>query len=215
MARKIRITLDIIMTLLMITLMGYSLTGQRLHEWCGTICLIIFVIHNLLNRKWYKSLFKGKYNPSRAIRTTVNLLTLIAACCLGISGVILSGYVFSFLPIHRGMFIARCMHLSASYWMYIFISLHIGMHWNMLTAKLTVLSKGVIYALRCIAAVTAFYGVYLFIYFRWYDYLFLNTMFAAGYEGTMLMFIVDHIIIMALFVFIGYYLSKAVKTMGR
>lgn len=215
MSRKVKISLDIVMTLLMIFLMGYSLTGQMLHEWCGTVCLIIFIIHNIINRKWYKTLFKGKYNFSRLIRTAINLMTLIAACCLGISGIMMSSYVFSFLPIHSGMSVARSIHLSASYWMYIFISLHIGMHWNMPAAKLNNLNRKVMICLRCLAVIVALYGLYLFINYGFIDYMFLRTIFAAGYEGSAVRFTIEYIVIMELFVFIGYYISKMAKTIGR
>ena len=56
--KKFRIILDIIMTVLYIILMGYCITGNAVHEILGTITFVLFIIHNILNIKWYKSIFK-------------------------------------------------------------------------------------------------------------------------------------------------------------
>ena len=51
---------------------------------------------------------------------------------LMISGIMLSEHVFSFLNIHGGMSFARLLHMSSSYWGFVLMSFHIGLHWSML-----------------------------------------------------------------------------------
>ncbi len=66
MKSKIRIIIDFLMTVVLLCLMEYQIVGQELHEWLGTFMLVLFIIHSVLNIRWYGSLFKGKY---RALRT--------------------------------------------------------------------------------------------------------------------------------------------------
>ena len=49
-----------------------------------------------------------------------------------ISGVVLSRYRFSFLPFGNGLSFARNMHMLSAYWGFVFMSLHLGFHWNMM-----------------------------------------------------------------------------------
>ena len=43
------------MTCFFIILMGYHITGNKIHEYLGVITLLLMIIHNILNIKWYKS----------------------------------------------------------------------------------------------------------------------------------------------------------------
>lgn len=57
--------LDAVMAVLMICAMSYQATGNLFHEAAGVILLLLFIIHNVLNRKWYRSLPRGKYSRYR------------------------------------------------------------------------------------------------------------------------------------------------------
>ena len=72
--KRLRMTLDIAMTVLMPLLMAYSLIGETFHEIIGTLIFILFIIHHVLNRKWSEALFKGRYSPGRVFRTAINAL---------------------------------------------------------------------------------------------------------------------------------------------
>ena len=47
------------MTLGLWFLMGYHLWGERAHEWVGAGTLALFLVHHLLNRRWYPGLARG------------------------------------------------------------------------------------------------------------------------------------------------------------
>lgn len=115
---KIKVGIDLLMTVLLLLLMAYQITGQELHEWFGTGMLVLFLLHNILNRKWYGNLFKGKYQPLRVIQTVINFSVMAAILCLGFSGIVMSHYVFAAFSIHGPMATARTMHLAASYWVF-------------------------------------------------------------------------------------------------
>ena len=70
---------------LVITLLvciGFHLWGRFPHEIVGTIMLACFIIHNVLNIKWYKNIFKGKYTAMRWLFTATLLLVLADALVL-------------------------------------------------------------------------------------------------------------------------------------
>ena len=57
---------DAAMTVLLMCLMAYQVTGEAAHEWIGMGMMLTVIVHQILNRKWYGALFKGKYNPYRS-----------------------------------------------------------------------------------------------------------------------------------------------------
>ena len=113
--RKLQIVIDLCMTILLPLLMAYSLIGETAHEWIGASMLILFVAHHILNYRWFRTLFKGRYSSARILNTAVNLLLLIDILMQGISGIIMSRQVFSFLNIQQGASSARVIHLLGAY----------------------------------------------------------------------------------------------------
>ena len=127
---KIKWTLDVLMTAALFFLMGYQFWGETAHEWIGAGMLVLFVVHQVLNRSWYKNLFRGRYTPMRTLQCLVNVLTLAAMLALMYSGITMSRHVFAFLPIRGGLMLARRLHILGSYWGYLLMSLHLGLHWG-------------------------------------------------------------------------------------
>lgn len=90
-------SIDIIMTALFLVLMAYHITGNWMHEWLGILLIFLFIIHHILNWKWYSSLFKGRYTIFRSLMTVVNILLFFAMAGMVVSGILLSREVFGFL----------------------------------------------------------------------------------------------------------------------
>ena len=137
-ARKIRMPIDIAMTLLSIILMGgnYFFPADIVHEILGVALLLLWAVHIALNRRWYGAIFRGSYNPYRVMQTVINCGILICAIFLMISGIILSNHIFTFLGIEKGLGFARIAHLLASHWYFLFMSMHIGLHVSMIANKM-------------------------------------------------------------------------------
>ena len=57
---KVKRILDVVMFILLLFLMAFFNTGQTVHEVLGILMAICFIIHHVLNRNWYKTVFKGK-----------------------------------------------------------------------------------------------------------------------------------------------------------
>ena len=61
----------------------------------------------------------------------VIMTVLVLLCILSsmVSGIVLSRHVFAFLPIEGGRSWARVLHMIGAYWGFVFMSLHLGVHW--------------------------------------------------------------------------------------
>ena len=108
-----------------------SLLGEVAHEWAGAGLLVLFIIHNILNRSCYRRIFKGKYTPARIVLLTTDLLLLAVMLIQMYSGIVLSRHVFEFLPAESGLGLARRLHILGAYWRFLLVGFHLGLHWNM------------------------------------------------------------------------------------
>lgn len=217
MKRKVKWVVDILMTLALFLLMGYHFWGETAHEWAGAGMFVLFIAHQILNRGWYQSLFRGKYLPVRVLMLAVNILTLAAMVLLMYSGITMSRHVFAFLPVRGGMAAARRLHLLGSYWGFLLISLHIGLHWGMVWNKLekkTGKQRGYLYLAG--SMVIAVYGVYVFAKRDFLTYLFLKSEFVfLDYAESKILFYLDYMALMGLCIFIMHYGSKLLRRRNR
>ena len=215
---KIKSPLDAAMTLLMLFLMGYQLWREAAHEWAGAAIFLSFILHNILNLAWYRNLFKGRYNPMRTAVLIVNVLLILSMICLMVSSVILSRYVFAFLPVHGFMSLGRMMHMAAAYWGFVLMAAHLGLHWNMLLGMAGRLirseshSAGARMAAVLAGTGIALYGITVFIRRDLLTYMFLRTEFVfLDYDEPRLLFYLDYLALMGLFIYIAHYGLKLLK----
>ena len=207
--QRLRMTIDITMTILSIILMGgnYLFPADIVHEILGVALFVLWAVHITLNRRWYGAIFKGKYNPYRVMQTIINCCILICTIFLMISGIILSNHVFTFLNIQGGLGFARIAHLLASHWYYLFMSLHIGLHVGQLFQNVTAkIIPRIILALVCA------YGIYAFIAGGVWKYLILRQQFFFfDLERGYVLFALDYISIIILFATISHLIASRLK----
>ena len=213
--RNIRMATDIVMTILLPILMAYSLVGEAVHEWIGIVMFLLFIVHQALNRQWYKNLLRGSYAPIQILSTAINLLLVIIMIALSVSGIMMAKHTFGFIHFRSGIASARLIHLLASYWGFVLMSLHLGLHWNMILGMVRRVihikdgSLWRIWLLRIAAAFVAAYGTHAFFVRGFTEYMFLRTQFAFYDFGEPLSsFFMDYLAVMVLFVCIGHYLAK-------
>lgn len=206
---KIRLPIDIMMTLVSIVLMGgnYLFPADIIHEILGVALFVLWAIHIFLNRRWYSAIFRGKYNPYRIMQTVINCCILICTIFLMISGIILSNQLFTFLNIQSGLGFARIAHLLSSHWYYLFMSLHIGLHMGRLFQNVAAkIIPRIILALLCA------YGVYAFIARGVWKYLVLKQQFFFfDLERGYILFAMDYISIIILFAVVSRLVAAILK----
>lgn len=214
--QSVKIIVDVIMTVILMLLMAFELIGRTAHEWLGVGMFVMFVIHHILNRKWTSHLLKGKYTPIRIFQTLLAVLVLVCILCSMVSGIVLSRYVFSFLPIEGGRSWARTLHMIGAYWGFVFMSLHLGIHWNMMMGMVGKAAGNPsalrTWILRILGAAVAAYGAYAFVERGIGGYMSLQNMFVFfDFEEPLILFYIDYIAVMGLFVWIGHYLAKILR----
>ena len=202
--------LDILMTLLSIILMGGTVLfpDDRIHQICGIALVVLWAVHVVLNRRWYGSLFKGKYQLFRIMQLVVNCGVLICALLLMISGLLMAW----FIPadwVGGALGFARTTHLLASHWYYIFMAFHIGLHASKIANKMKI--HGLVPRIICI--LISLYGIYAFIIRGVWKYMFgLQQFFFFDFNRGYVLFALDYISIIVLFATIMHYIRKGIST---
>ena len=217
----VKMAIDILMTVILLFLMGFQFWGDAAHEWAGAGMFVLFIIHHILNRGWYRALFKGKYSPARIFQVVINLLLFLTMIGQMISGIMLSRHVFAFLPIDGGMSFARLLHMVAAYWGFVLMALHLGLHWNMVLGRLgrglRIIQSSRIKNItaKTVGIIIAFYGSYVFVRRDLLTYMFLRTQFVfMDFGESVFLFYLDYLAMMGCFIFIAHYLSKWLKKAG-
>lgn len=218
----IKLAVDVSMTLALLFLMGYQFWGEAPHEWVGAGMFLLFVAHHLLNGRWHKTLFKGKYSALRTVTLCVDLLLLLAMLAQMYSGIVMSRYVFAFLPGTGGMSLARRLHILGAYWGFLLMSVHLGLHWNMilgmLRKALKIKSKTKSPSMIAFAAglIISGYGIWVFISRGFPTCLFLKSEFVfLDYSEPRIFFYIDYLALMGLCIFIAHYSTKLMEQLQK
>lgn len=214
----LKIGIDFAMTMLLLCQMAYMLIGEIEHEWTGTVMFVLFILHHVLNWRWYANLTKGRYTIARIFQVFVDFLILFCMLSLMVSGIIMSREVFSWLPIDGSMAFARILHMLASYWGFILMSIHLGLHWGMVMGILRKIGgtkelfRKWTWTLRALAVLVCGAGIYAFMKHKIADYLFLKSQFVFfDLQQPLVLFFAEYLAMMGLWVCIAYYGVKLLQ----
>ncbi len=208
--QKHKILIDLFMTIALLLLMLFQITGQQVHEYLGIMMLVLFLGHNVLNWKWYRHLFKGKYKLYRCIQTILNIGILMMMLGLGYSGMVMAQYLpFS---ISGSMSLVRRLHLACSYWGFVLMSIHLGMHLRQIVhmfKKYMCLENNV---LKLVMVIISLCGIYCFIQNNIVSYMFLiNEFVFFDFEKNILIVLLEYLSMMGLWINIGYFITNKIK----
>ena len=210
---RIKRIIDILMTIALMCLMAYQVTGEVAHEWLGITMVLLVIVHQVLNRKWYTALFKGNYHAYRIFSTIINVLLLILFTLTAISGMAMSNHAVPFLYGIISVNTARVMHLAFSYWSFILMGLHIGLHVNVMTSKMP---KNVKAVLSIVMLLIAGFGFYLFIKSGIINYITFTTHFAfLDYEKNKALVFFENFAMLSFFAFIGHNVAEMVRNIDK
>ena len=216
--RKIKIAADLFMVILLPLLMAHSLLDESAHEWPGITMAVLFILHHTLNRKWHGGLFKGRYNGVRILGTVADFLLLADMIALPVSGILMSRHVLTFLSAGAGMSFIRTIHLLASYWGFVLMSVHAGLHGEVVMGIIRKVlgsrNESAIRTItqRVIVVLLGLWGILAFIRREIGNYLLLCNQFVFfDFSQPLIYFVADYIAVMALFAMAGYYSAKLLK----
>ncbi|MFV0395173.1 MAG: DUF4405 domain-containing protein [Coprobacillaceae bacterium] len=217
----IKIIIDIIMTSLLLFLKAYTHTGQETHEWLGVTMFVLFLVHNILNKNWYRSIANGKYNAYRVFMTCLNILIIITVISLMVSGISMSNYVLKSVDIMTASS-ARKIHMMASYWGFALISIHLGVHWRMITSmikkmlNLDFTNKVSHLIVKYLSIIIMIFGIIFLIKHDLLLYMFLRTEFVYfDYTKSLSGFLFEYLIILSMYVGVGYYISMYIRRLQK
>ena len=195
--------IDVCMTLVLLVLMAYQVTGETVHEWTGILMTVLVITHQVLNRRWYKSLFKGKYNPYRTLTTAVNILLLLSFAFTAFSGMAMSRHAVPFMNGMAPASLARQMHLAMLHWSFVLMGTHLGLHIPAMASgmKLEGRKKTIAVAVFCAIACA---GMFLFIRNGMFNYMFFRSAFAfLDYEKAGVLVFLENLTMLLAWAFIG------------
>ena len=207
--------IDVCMSVLLLFLMAYQVTGEVLHEWIGIGMTVLVIFHQILNRKWYGALFKGKYRSYRILTTAVNILLLLSFLLTAFCGMSMSGHAVPFLYGMAPVSFARRMHLSMSHWSFVLMGMHLGLHIPAMTAKMKLegIAKTLVSTVFCCIAII---GLGLFIRNGMIDYLLFRVPFAfLDYEKAGALVLLENLMMLLFWAFIGAQCSLLCMRSGR
>lgn len=201
--KLIKIALDTVMFLLFMLLMGQHLLSGAVHEYLGAGLFVCFIIHNALNYKWYKGLFKGKYGVWRSVLTAINILLMISFVACLLSSLMISGVIFRDIRIDGAMMQGRQLHMVSTAWCFVLMSVHFGLHIRVPKQKV---QKVCFYIAMLTASVV---GAYHFVIRKFYEELFLLTEFKwFDYDKTLIGYLFETVCISLALAIIAYFIKK-------
>jgi len=196
--QKLRIALDMSMTVLLLCVYAFQIIGNTAHIGVGITIFVLFTVHIFINRHWFKTIFTGKYTLRRIVMTTVNIALVLAAVTMMITGILK----------------ARQIHTTTAYWFLLLIGVHLGLHWGIFT-KFINKNNFIITVTRILACLFAAFGVWSFFDRDMFAKLFLG--FSFDYwpaERPSILFFAETLSIMGLFIFAAYYCIKIKDAIG-
>lgn len=215
---KLKPIIDILMTFTLLLLMSYELLGSTAHEIVGVVMFVLFVIHHALNINWAKHLIKGRQTPIRIFQNILVMLVLISFVGSIISGIVVSRHLFTFLNI-KSTYTANRIHMLSAYWGFVFMSLHLGFHFNtilLMIKKKKQLSTKVKAAFKIIFTLIFAYGIYAFFKRDIAGYLFLkNQFFFLGDNEHLLLYLFDYMSIMLFFATLSHFIFSRLKSNAK
>ena len=198
------------MVVLLPMLMAYSLIGEKFHEIIGTAMFALFIVHHVMNRKWYTALPKGKWSSRRIFQTVLDFLLLVFMILQPVSGILMSKHLYTFLPVLPISAKAREIHMLLAYWGFVLMSVHAGTHLTAPFAKLKRNRKKAWITLLAIITEISVYGIYAFLKRGFPGYMFMKTAFAFfDYDESRAYFFMDYLAVMVLFAYLGMLIVSA------
>jgi len=125
---KVKTVYDFAMLALLVVVYSVSATGILIHEILGLIIYVFFIIHLLYNYKWIKNvtkrIFDNSLNEKTKFMYLIDLLLLLMFIVVGISGIMISKYIFKI-----GIkYVWGYIHIVSSALTVLLLGFHIELH---------------------------------------------------------------------------------------
>ena len=127
-AKRTKLLIDLLLGIGLLLLMSYQVVGEAGHEWTGISMTVLMILHQVLNRRWIASLFRGKYTLLRTVQTFINIALVVCFILTALCGINMSVHAVPFLSEFLRASLGRRLHLTLSHWCFVLMGLHLGLH---------------------------------------------------------------------------------------
>ena len=211
--RTLRRTVDVALAILLLVQMCYQLLPEDFHALLGVVMTVVAAVHLWFNITWIRSLGKGRWGAARLLLAACSAASLLLIALLALSGLVLSGILPALRPLDG---LARAAHLSSSYLALLILPLHAGLHaaktLNRLTSNVAKPAEKLGLTAWLLASCA---GIYEFLSLHIWDYVTLRMPFVLPADAPLLVYLLEHTCVMALFAFLGALLMRAVVRGAR
>lgn len=204
----IKVFVDIILFLLLALEFSKMQLGSFIHELIGILIVVVLIVHLYLNRNYIKTIFKGKYNTSRIVLLSVNVLMFICLITSIVIGILISQSIFYKISSYNATL--SKIHFITSYLTLILVSVHLGLNLNQMFIKMKIFkNKYVSYPLGIIIIL---YGIYSIIEVNFFKHLIGTRVLSNTY---ILINIMRYISIMLCISIITYNVNNIIKKIKK
>ena len=151
-----KIIVDILLFILILVEFSRLYLPPEIHEIIGIVLIALVIIHLILNRKYIKSISKGKYHLKRSAMLIINIAFMVTFALTFILGLLSSQYVLTFMNI--GNLSTIYLHKIFAYLCLILLGLHLGINLNTLFNRLG--EKKISYILYGIIIICGIYSFF-------------------------------------------------------
>ncbi|NSZ65468.1 DUF4405 domain-containing protein [Agrobacterium tumefaciens] len=161
---RLRLLLDFLAVALIIACLAYWWLDNLSHELFGTALLVLVIVHNVFNRRWYGGVTKRKVDATRIVNLVTIFCLAIGMTVMLVTSLLVSRDLFPFTAL-SGAFAVREIHMFAGYWVLLIIAIHLGTRWGVVmktiqsTLRLASPSTLRTMVLRAMALAIAIWGV--------------------------------------------------------
>lgn len=213
-----RIFIDLLLLCLFLTAMSFRIIGGIYHEITGIVIFVLFIIHNVINIQWYKNLNTGEYKWKRRLILCINLMLIIFAILLILTGILHSKELFHLVSEDDNSIMGSWkIHSLAAYWTFLLISIHLGIYWSYILNKIYHNKSRIgIILLRVSGALFSVYGVVEFIDRKILSKLVLYYSFDFWHTSEPLhTYLISYLSIMTMVAFLSYYFIRFRKRINN
>ena len=213
MKRRVKLILDVCMTLLMVAEMAYLATDSAFHEGAGMALFGLFLAHHLLNGAWHRRILKGKYNLMRGLMAALDIVLTVLMLVELVTSILISEELFPMIGQSGGME-PRQLHTFAAYWGLLIMGAHLGLHWgvmlNGVRKHLPCGGKARTLCARIIAMAPVVLGAFAFVRLEMGAKLTMYYTFSYfDPDSSVLRYLLDFFLLMCAAAVMGYYGMKA------
>ena len=130
-----KLSLDLAMLGCLLAGLAYPLTGAAAHEIVGLLFFVLCGIHIFINRAWFVRCGRSLRSPHQRGNAVVNLALVALLVVFVASSVFQSQTLFPVFFDDQTLG-TRKIHTTLAWWGFVLIGIHIGMHWNVISAAL-------------------------------------------------------------------------------